>query len=70
MGGVEDSGVDAEVAVEGRGLQLEGHRKGHNLNVLCQIVSIDLVLRVGHDVLCIPIRGVGISQIGRAVDYK
>ena len=68
MGGVEYSGVDAEIAVEGGGLELEGHWKGHNLNVLGQVVAVDLILRIGHDVLCISVGGIGISQIGRGVD--
>ena len=49
MGLIENGGLDAEDTVEGGCLHFEGNGKGHDMDVISEIVAIDHVAWVCHD---------------------
>ena len=49
MGLIENGGIDAENTVEGECLHVEGDGKGHDMDVISEIIAIDHVIGVGHD---------------------
>ena len=51
---IENGGIDAEDTVEGGYLHFEGDGKGHDKDIISEIVAVDHVIGVGHDKFLIP----------------